>query len=264
MSTLRTYDSNPPSGASASPSPFGPSALKHLSKKTGMNRFVWDFRHNELTKILGVFTYGSMQGYRVAPGTFTAVLAVDGEESSQSFDVMPDPKFNLTPADYEEQQTYLASLYAYTDEMHVSVNRMNAVKEQLEGLVSFAKEREEGAPIVTAGNALIGKIDDWKKHIIQEKQKTFQDVINFPNKLNAQFIYMLSSVDGIEPPLTEGERERYDDIVAEWTALQEEMQSILDNDVPAFNTLYQQQALPAVLVPGVKEANMKPVEGEEP
>jgi len=262
--TLRTYDSKQPAGASASPSPAGAGAAKHLSKKPGMNRFVWDFRHNELTKIPGVFTFGSLQGYRVAPGTYTAALSVDGETSQQSFDVLPDPKLNLTPADYEEQQTYLAGLYAYTDEMHVSVNRMNAVKEQLEGLVGFAKEREEGAPIVTAGNALIEKIDDWKKHIIQEKQKTFQDVINFPNKLNAQFIYMLSSVDGIEPPLTEGERERYEDLVAEWAALQEEMQSILDTDVPAFNTLYQQQALPAVLVPEVKERKMKPVEGEEP
>ena len=261
--TVRTYDSNAPEGPSAAAGPSGPSTPKHLTKDFGMNRFVWDFRHNDLTKIPGVFTFGSMQGYRVAPGTYTAVLSVDGEESRQSFDVLADPMQDLTPADYEEQQTYLADIYAYTDEMHVSVNRMNAVKDQVSWFMTFAKEREEGTPIVTAGEALIEKIDEWKTHIIQEKQKTFQDVINFPNKLNAQFIYTMSSVDGVEPPLTEGERVRFEDLVAEWMALRAEMQEILDTDVPAFNTLYRQQALPAIIVPEAKAKDVKPVEGEE-
>ena len=258
--TVRTYDSNAPTGA-ATPGSAG--AQNNVSKKPGMNRFVWNFRHNDLTKIPGVFTFGSMQGYRVAPGTYTAVLSVDDVESRQSFDVLADPMVDLSPADYEEQQTYLANLYAYTDEMHVSVNRMNAVKKQVEGFVDLAKERDDGAPIVTAGEELVEKIDNWKKQIIQEKQKTFQDVINFPNKLNAQFIYMLSAVDGVEPPLTEGERMRFEDLVTEWTTLQEEMQSILDTDVPAFNTIYQQQALPAIIIPEVKAKTLKPVEGEE-
>ena len=261
--TIRSYTSNAPAGAPAAPNPVGSSAPKHISKKTGMNRFVWNFRHGDLTKIPGVFTFGSLQGYRVPPGTYMAVLSVDGEESRQSFEVLADPMVDLAPADYEEQQSYLASLYAYTDEIHVSVNRLNAVKDQVESFVGFAKEREDGAPVVTAGEALVEKIEAWKKHIIQEKQKTFQDVINFPNKLNAQFIYMLSSVDGVEPPLTEGERMRYEDLVAEWETFKGEMQSILDTDVPAFNTLYQQQALPAVIIPEVKNKQPKPVEGEE-
>ena len=139
---------------------------------------------------------------------------------------------------------------------------MNTVREQVSGFMELVKDRDDGAPIVTSGEELIEKIDTWKAQIIQEKQKTFQDVINFPNKLNAQFIYMLSSVDGVEPPLTDGELERFDDLVEQWNSLKEEMQSILDNDIPAFNLLYQQQALPAVIVPESKKKQPKPVEGE--
>ena len=260
--TIRTYDSNAPNGSAAA-GPMASSMPDHLPKKQGMNRFVWDFRHNELTRIPGVFTFGSLQGYRVPPGTYTAVLSVGDEESRQSFDVLADPFVDLTPADYEEQQTYLSELYDYTDEIHVSVNNMNTVREQVSGFMELVKDRDDGAPIVNAGQGLVEKIDTWKAQIIQEKQKTFQDVINFPNKLNAQFLYMLSAVDGVEPPLTEGERERFEDLVEEWTTLQEEMQEILDIDVPAFNLLYQQQALPAVIIPESKKKQMKPVEGEE-
>ena len=33
------------------------------------------------------------------------------------------------------------------------------------------------------------KIDEWEQNLIQPKQKTFQDVINYHNKLKAQIIY---------------------------------------------------------------------------
>ena len=49
--TVRTFDSNAPADAPAASGPMASSAPKHLSKKPGMNRFVWDFRHNEITKI---------------------------------------------------------------------------------------------------------------------------------------------------------------------------------------------------------------------
>ena len=261
--TVRSYTSTATGGAPAPTNPMGGGAPKHLTKKEGMNRFIWDFRNEGLTKMPGVFTFGSLQGYRVAPGSYTAVLAVDGEEMSQSFEVLPDPMRDLAPADYAAQQELLAELHAYADGIHQSVNRMDAVKGQVESLVGLTKDREDAVAIVEAGDALVEKIDGWKEHIIQQKQKTFQDVINFPNKLNAQFIYLMSTVDGAEPPLTEGEKMRFNDLVAEWATYEAEMQSILDTDVPAFNDLYQQQALPAIIVPEMEAKAPKAVNSEE-
>ncbi len=37
-------------------------------------------------------------------------------------------------------------------------------------------------------------IVDWENNLIQPKQKTFQDVINFENKLNAEFNMLRSKV----------------------------------------------------------------------
>ena len=91
--TVRTYDSNPPPNT---PTGGNSGAPKHLPKKEGMNRYVWDFRHNDLTQIPGVFTYGSMQGHRVPPGTYTAIVGVEGVESRQTFDVLPDPMLDLS------------------------------------------------------------------------------------------------------------------------------------------------------------------------
>ena len=260
--TLRSYSTNDKPSGPPSAMPGG-GAPKGISKKQGMNRFVWDFRHNNITRVPDIFTFGSLQGYRVAPGTYTAVLSVDGEESRQSFAVLADPMLDVSPADYEEQQALLAELYAYSDEIHTSVNRMDAIKKQVESLVALAKDREDAAPIVDSGNELVTKIDEWKDQIVQRKQKTFQDVINFPNKLNAQFLYSLSSVDAVEPPLTQGEKMRFEDLQSEWMAHRAEMQDILDQDVPAFNTLYQQQAIPAIIIPEAKNQTSAPVDSEE-
>jgi hypothetical protein len=57
--------------------------------------------------------------------------------------------------------------------------------------------------------ALTERINSWEENIIQAKQKTFQDVINFKNKLNAQLIQLKSYLDQADPKVTNGATERF-------------------------------------------------------
>tara|TARA_B100001059_G_C17566756_1_gene442905 strand:+ start:231 stop:455 length:225 start_codon:yes stop_codon:yes gene_type:complete len=54
------------------------------------------------------------------------------------------------------------------------------------------------------GTELTKRIHAWEENLIQEKQKTFQDVINFNNKLNAQMIRLKSYIDQADPKVTQG------------------------------------------------------------
>ena len=250
---VRSFSSKKKADAPASAGPMGGGAPSTLSKKKGMNRFVWNFRNEDITKVPKLFTFGSLQGYRVAPGTYAAQLTVGDAVQRQSFEVLVDPLVDLTPSDYVEQQQLLASIHRDADDIHQAVNRMTKVKDQVAGILSSTETRDDAEALKTEGEALMEKIDAWKEKLVQPKQQTFQDVINFPNKLNAQFLYLLSTVDSAEPPLTEGERMRYEDIYREWMSIQDEMQEILENDVPDFNALHRRLAVPAIVVPGKSE-----------
>ena len=233
----------------STPGPGGNQAGQKLSVEAGLNRFVWNLRHNNVTRVPKLFTFGSLQGYRVGPGTYTARLTVGETQQTQPFEVVADPRKNLSPGDFQEQQTLLASIYESVDEIHASVAKMRQVREQVKDLLARAKGYPEVDTIAVAGAVLMDRMTAWEEALVQSKQETFQDVINFPNKLNAEFIWLLGNVDAAGPPVTQGAHDRFADLSQLLHAQRVEMNVVLEQEVAEFNMLVQQQAVPAVIVP---------------
>ena len=81
------------------------------------------------------------------------------------------------------------------------------------------------------------------------KMETFQDVVNFLNRLNAHMLNLLGTIDGSNPPLTQGQRERYADLSEEWQSYKKKLDQIMDHEVGKYNQLYKEKGLPAVIIP---------------
>jgi hypothetical protein len=99
------------------------------------------------------------------------------------------------------------------------------------------------------GKDLLEKINKWESHLIQRDQKTFQDVINFPNRLNAEIVDLSDRAGGHDPRLTSGMRQRKVDLESEWKILKDEMDSIIASFVVGYNLEYDALGLPALIVP---------------
>jgi hypothetical protein len=84
--------------------------------------------------------------------------------------------------------------------------------------------------------------------LIQSKQKTFQDVINFNNKLNAQLLFLKGSLDAADPKVTEGSKLRLQDLLGDWKVYQDERDAIIDTEMKAYNTQYKALDLPALIL----------------
>ena len=65
---------------------------------------------------------------------------------------------------------------------------MRQVKKQIETFNESLKEQADAKEIINSGKELIKKIDQWESNLIEPRSKNFQDVINFPNKLNSEFL----------------------------------------------------------------------------
>ena len=81
------------------------------------------------------------------------------------------------------------------------------------------------------------------------KQKTFQDVINFNNKLNAQLMDLKGYVDVAEPKVTKGAKERLQDLLAQWRTFETERNAIVDGEMVAYNAAFKALDLPAIIMP---------------
>jgi photosystem II stability/assembly factor-like uncharacterized protein len=230
------------------PFPGGPPAPQVIPAEAGVNRFAWDFRTETLPEIPNAFVYGDYRGHRVAPGKYKARMTYKGETSEIDFEIVQDPNLKVTASDWSTQQQFMIQVEDRIKEIHSSVNAMRKVKKQLENHQELLKNRNEMKDVVDAGKELIKKIDAWEGNLVQVRQKNFQDVINFPSKLNTEFFAVRSVVDVHDPRVTQGARNRFADLEKEWSTYQQQMKSLQSNDLAKYNDLFKQKNIPAVVM----------------
>lgn len=228
--------------------PGGPPKPQILPSKKGYNRFTWDFRKEPIPAIDKVFVFGNYQGSRVAPGDYVLRLTLEDKTVETTAKVLANPKISASSSDYQEQQNILGKIEGSLRAMHDAVNQMRSAKQQLKSYKKLLKDNERAKSLLVQGDSLITRINSWEAHLIQPKQKTFQDVINFHNQLNADFMHLKGFVDVSEPKVTQGANERLQDLLAAWRIYENEKNAIVNSEMAAYNKLYQDLQLPALIL----------------
>ena len=229
--------------------PGGPSPSKALGGNKGLNRFAWDMRSNPTPAVNGVFVNGSYSGAMVAPGTYTLKLSSGDQVSETTAVIIPDPRLKATTADYAAQQQLLTQIDDAVIDIHETVNQMRRVKSQVENYNKLLKEVNAPDTLLQQGKRILDKLNFVEGGLIQSKQKTFQDVINFPNQLNSHFMNLKGKIDSHDPQLTQGVQTRFKDLVKEWDLAKQNYKDIVDIEVARFNELYSTLNIPALVIP---------------
>lgn len=230
--------------------PGGPPPPQQLPADAGLNRFAWDFRTEALAGVPGVFVYGDHSGYRVAPGTYKARITYKKQVSETDLEILADPKVAATAADWAAQQEYLQRMSDQFNELHKSVNQMRQVKKQIETINESLKAQPESKELVELGKKLSKKIEQWEQYLIEPRSKNFQDVINFPNRLNAEFLQLRSVADTHDPRLTQGAKDRARDVETQWQGYKNQLSDLVQKDIAEYNKVFREKNLPALITEG--------------
>jgi len=234
--------------------PGGPSPEATFASKEGVNRFNWDFRREGAPGIEGVFVNGDYRGSRVAPGDYTIRLVTPQGNVEAEVEVIKDPRLtHINEDDYEEQQETLVTLDRTITEIHNSVIEMRDVRKQIKALNESIKDQKGAEELVELGDKIVKAITEWEQNLIQPKQKTFQDVINFYNELGAEMMSLRSKVDNHDPRVTNGAKIRMQDLMDEWSEHESAMNTLVNDEIPNYNKMYREKALPAIAIPKVSK-----------
>nr|WP_299438915.1 glycosyl hydrolase [uncultured Aquimarina sp.] len=228
--------------------PGGPTKPEMLPSKKGYNRFTWDFNREAIPAINKLFVFGGLSGASVAPGDYTLRLSLEEETVETEATILPNPAIPSTPEDFVEQQNMLVNIENTLKDMHESVIQMRSAKDQLSNYAKLLKENEKAKGLIEKGEELQKRINTWEENLVQEKQKTFQDVINFNNKLNAQLIQLLHYIDQADPKVTKGAKERFNDLMNDWKVYKDERDAIINTEMKAYNNLYKSLDIPALII----------------
>uniref|UniRef100_UPI00356AFAA9 VPS10 domain-containing protein n=1 Tax=Muriicola sp. TaxID=2020856 RepID=UPI00356AFAA9 len=244
--TLRLYSSKADKDFKSWPG--GPSKPEVLPAKKGYNRFAWDFRRDPVPAVDMVFVYGNYAGSRVAPGAYQLRLSLGDRIAETQVNVLKNPYVEATSADYAEQQKMLTDIETMISNIHRAVNEMRSVRKQVKAYKTLLKDNGRAKDLLAMGDSLVTRIDRWEENLIQPKQKTFQDVINFHNQLNAELMNLKDYVDAAEPKVTQGAKDRYADLLNQWVQFEMEWQTIVKTEMLLFNAMYNDLELPALIM----------------
>lgn len=228
--------------------PGGPAKPESLSSKKGFNRFTWDFNRESIPSVNKLFVFGGHSGSAVSPGEYTLRLLLEEDTVETRATILPNPKVQSTPQDFVEQQKMLLSIEKTLREMHESVNQMRSAKDQLANYAKLLKGNEDADTLIVKGKELKDRINTWEENLVQEKQKTFQDVINFNNKLNSQLLQLMNYIDQPDPKLTQGAKDRFKDLMEDWKVYQKERDDIIKSEMKSYNELYKSLNIPALII----------------
>ncbi|SFR34596.1 Uncharacterized protein SAMN04490243_0856 [Robiginitalea myxolifaciens] len=243
---IRSYSSIPDKTFKSWPG--GPPKPEVLPAEVGLNRMVWDFRRDQLPAVEKVFVFGDYRGAQVAPGSYSVKLSAGDQSITREFAILPHPGVDATAEDFTQQQQLLDQITQAVSDMHTGVNQMRKVKEQLRQYERLLEEEEKAEPLLEMGKSLLERIDTWEQKLIQPKQKTFQDVINYNNELNAQLMFLKSFMESAEPQVTDGARERLSDLLATWNTFKQEKDAIVREGMAEYNAKYKELELPALIM----------------
>ncbi len=114
-----------------------------------------------------------------------------------------------------------------------------------------AQRREKGGygrEAVEAARALGEKLTAIEGELTQLQGEGGQDALNFPGRLDNQWIKLYNEVAAPDGRPTAGCKQRFEDLKPEPARLIGSLQQVFDSDLAAFNKLVRDKGAPAVVV----------------
>ncbi|NND34852.1 MAG: glycosyl hydrolase [Saprospiraceae bacterium] len=228
---------------------------ENLPDQDGLNRFTWDFRTQGLKKIPDVFVLGAdYRGHRVAPGTYRARLSTMGDTVETELQVLPPPDVEVPEAVWVEQQNFMSELEERINEMHIAAEAALQISTKLKAIIADIGEDQALDTLKKAGTNLEKEMSTWTQKVVELRQKGFQDALNWPAGLNAEFFLLRNNLDTYDPRIPEGYHARFEDLENTWKAVKAEYKDLMENKVAQFNILYEQAKMPALKIADKKES----------
>jgi photosystem II stability/assembly factor-like uncharacterized protein len=218
-----------------------------ISAKAGLNRFIWNWRVTEIDKKPDFATVRAPISYRVQPGTYVAQLHVGDQNVTREFQVLGDPRREVSSKDLEQKQVLLQTLYAESDWLVKTVRSLRQARGEVATLAKLMGDSEP-TEVATARSALTQKINTWLESAVEEKDEHFVDAQHSPSRLDFSMFEALNFVDASDPPLTQGLEHRVSDVRARWAAHRAEYEDLINGELARYNAATSKQSTPAILI----------------
>ena len=215
-----------------------------LEIKKGGNTFVWDTRYKGAEVLDGmIFWSASFSGAKAVPGNYEVILEKNGISQKQSFEILQDPRSEVTLSEMKEQFDFVNLVNSSVDKAHKAIKKIRAIIKKLEDFEVLHKENITLNSLLKKAEKLNQSLAKIEKALYQTQNKSNQDPLNFPIRLTNKLGHLNQLVTINDFPPTD-----QDEIVRKLLTKKidenlEEYEKLIKEDLRLFNENFSKSNL---------------------
>ncbi len=245
-SLIRAFGTKPEGYDDLSDDKKGASPGPWITVNPGVNRFVWDLRYDGSTRVPGNKLAGEANvGPMVAPGTYQVRLTVGEHAESAEFEVVNDPRSEVTQEALEQQLEALLAIRDKISEAHEGVNKLRSVRSQLQ---AWRDRPDIGSTESDSATSLMEKLDEVEAELIVPGDHSDTFGLNERARLNEKLssvISIISSADSRPTTQAIAVAEQYSSEIDQQL---EALDGLLGPELDSFNEKMKAAELPAITI----------------
>jgi len=169
--------------------------------KDGASRFVWNLETEGVDDVEGMINWWVLEsGPKALAGNYTVEMQIDEETFTAPLEILKDPRLSASDADLQAQYDFVLSIRDKMNEINKTITSIRKVRGQLQTL----EKNSEDNDLKTEMTSLIDKMTNIEEALYQTKNRSPQDPLNFPIRLNNKYGHLgaLATV-GFNKPTTQ-------------------------------------------------------------
>jgi hypothetical protein len=186
---------------------------------------------------------GSVRGPAAPPGKYQVTLTAGGISRTQAFAISRNPNISATDGDLREQFALARQINDKVSAANEAIVRIRDMKEQ----VGDRSGKASDARIKSAGDSLTVKLTEVEGDIYQYKNRSGQDPLNFPIRLNNKLAALQGIVEAGDYKPTDQSYAVFKDLAAQLDQAFRRLDGIVRDDLDTFNQQIAKKKLAPVV-----------------
>jgi hypothetical protein len=185
----------------------GPPQLPPTTRE-GLNRFTWDLRHPGATVFEGMIIWSGnpANGPVAVPGTYQVRVSANDVTQTVPLIIEKHPAYaNVSIPDLQKQLEFALQIRDRTSDANETVVRIRDLRAQIADRVEKSKNNR----LKEIGDVVVKKLTAVEEEIYQVRNRSGQDPLNFPIKINNRLAALRRSVETGDNPPTDASYEIY-------------------------------------------------------
>jgi hypothetical protein len=146
----------------------------------------------------------------------------------------------------KEQFDFLIAVRDKLSETNKAIKKIRSTRDQINRVTENLKGKDEMKDVTEMAKSINDKMKKIEEALYQTKNKSNQDPLNFPIRLNNKLAALASEADGSDFKPNDQTRSVYKEVTAKIDEQLNSLNTIFNDDIPKFNELVRQKSINAV------------------